>query len=42
MMREVADNVTGLRVPRTGHWIAEENAADLAQGVLDFINSSPD
>jgi len=23
MVREVADNVTGIRIPETGHWIAE-------------------
>ena len=36
MMREVADNVTGLRIPGTAHWIAEENPAALIAGLLEF------
>jgi pimeloyl-ACP methyl ester carboxylesterase len=36
MMREVADDVTGLRVPGTAHWIPEENPQALARAVLDF------
>jgi pimeloyl-ACP methyl ester carboxylesterase len=36
-MRKVAEDVTGLRVPRTAHWIAEENPAALAAAVLDFV-----
>jgi pimeloyl-ACP methyl ester carboxylesterase len=36
MMREVADNVTGLRVPRTAHWVPEENPQALARAVLEF------
>ena len=39
MMREVAEHVTGLRVPGTAHWIAEENPAALATAVLDFAGS---
>ena len=37
MMREVADNVIGLRVPATGHWIAEENPAAFTAGLLKFL-----
>jgi pimeloyl-ACP methyl ester carboxylesterase len=37
MMREVAEQVTAVRVPRTGHWIAEENPAAVVEAVLDFI-----
>ncbi|MDT0341847.1 alpha/beta fold hydrolase [Streptomyces litchfieldiae] len=37
MMREVAENVTGLRVPGTGHWIPEENPAALADGLTAFL-----
>jgi pimeloyl-ACP methyl ester carboxylesterase len=36
MMREVADNVAGLRVPGTAHWIPEENPQALARAVLEF------
>ena len=37
MMREVADNVTGLRIPATGHWIAEENPAAFTTALLKFL-----
>jgi pimeloyl-ACP methyl ester carboxylesterase len=37
MMREVAANVTGLRVPRTAHWIPEENPAAFTEGLLKFL-----
>jgi pimeloyl-ACP methyl ester carboxylesterase len=37
MMREVAENVTGLRIPATGHWIAEENPTDFTTGLLKFL-----
>jgi pimeloyl-ACP methyl ester carboxylesterase len=30
MMHEVAENVTGLEISRSGHWIAEENPGELA------------
>ena len=36
-MREVAENVTGHRVPETGHWVAEENPEDLARVLLEFL-----
>jgi pimeloyl-ACP methyl ester carboxylesterase len=36
MAREVAEDVTGLRVPRTAHWVAEENPGDFVRGLLDF------
>jgi pimeloyl-ACP methyl ester carboxylesterase len=39
MMREVADNVSGLRVPRTGHWIAEENPQGFLEGLRAFLRS---
>ncbi len=32
-MREAADNVTGMRVPRAAHWIAEENPDALFDGL---------
>jgi pimeloyl-ACP methyl ester carboxylesterase len=38
MMREVADHVTGLRVPRTAHWIAEENPAAFSAALIEFLN----
>jgi pimeloyl-ACP methyl ester carboxylesterase len=37
MMREVAGDVTGVRIPRTSHWVAEENPADLVRALLDFL-----
>jgi pimeloyl-ACP methyl ester carboxylesterase len=37
MLREVADNVTGLRVPGTGHWIAEENSTEFTAELLKFL-----
>jgi pimeloyl-ACP methyl ester carboxylesterase len=35
-MREVAEDVTGVRVPRTGHWVPEENPGAFARAVLGF------
>jgi pimeloyl-ACP methyl ester carboxylesterase len=37
MMREVAADVTAARVPRTGHWIAEENPTAFTAALLEFI-----
>jgi pimeloyl-ACP methyl ester carboxylesterase len=37
MMREVAEDVTSVRVPRTAHWIPEENPADLTAALLNFL-----
>jgi pimeloyl-ACP methyl ester carboxylesterase len=37
MMREVAGNVSELRVPKTAHWIAEENPHALADGLIAFL-----
>jgi pimeloyl-ACP methyl ester carboxylesterase len=39
MMREVADNVTELRVPNAAHWIAEENPTALVEGLITFLGS---
>ena len=36
MMREVAEDVTGVRVPRTGHWVPEESPEAFADAVLEF------
>jgi pimeloyl-ACP methyl ester carboxylesterase len=38
MMREVADDVTGLRIPRSAHGIAEENPEELGAALLAFLN----
>ena len=38
MANEVADDVTGVRVPGTAHWIAEENPAAVADALLDFVD----
>jgi hypothetical protein len=40
MMREVADNVTGLCVANAAHWIAEENPEALTTGLLRFLTSA--
>jgi pimeloyl-ACP methyl ester carboxylesterase len=37
MMREVADDVSEVRVPRTGHWIAEENPDGFLEGLRGFL-----
>jgi pimeloyl-ACP methyl ester carboxylesterase len=38
-MREVAHDVTGVRVPGTAHWIPEENPAAFCGAVLGFLES---
>jgi pimeloyl-ACP methyl ester carboxylesterase len=40
MMNEVAQNVTGLRIPGASHFIPEENPEAFASAVLDFTGSS--
>jgi pimeloyl-ACP methyl ester carboxylesterase len=37
MMREVAETVTGLRVPGTAHWIVEENPEEFTTALLEFL-----
>ncbi len=37
MMREVAENVQRVRVPRTAHWVPEERPGALADAVLEFL-----
>ena len=39
MMREVAKDVSELRVPNAAHWIAEENPTALAEGLIRFLAS---
>jgi pimeloyl-ACP methyl ester carboxylesterase len=39
MMREVAEDVAGVRVPRTAHWVAEENPEAFVRAVLEFAGS---
>lgn len=41
MMREVAEDVTGVRVPGTAHWIAEENPAACTAALLAFLTAPP-
>jgi pimeloyl-ACP methyl ester carboxylesterase len=36
MMLEVAEDVTGVRVPHTAHWVPEENPDAFVRAVLDF------
>jgi pimeloyl-ACP methyl ester carboxylesterase len=40
MMNEVAENVTGVRIPGASHFIPEENPEAFASAVLDFAGSS--
>jgi pimeloyl-ACP methyl ester carboxylesterase len=40
MMREVAENVSGVRVSRSSHWIPEENPSALSAALLDFLGTS--
>ncbi|MBV8212920.1 MAG: alpha/beta hydrolase [Verrucomicrobia bacterium] len=40
MMREVANDVTGVRIPDTAHWIAEENPAFFAAVLVEFLRKS--
>jgi pimeloyl-ACP methyl ester carboxylesterase len=40
MMREVAEDVTGLRVPGTAHWVPEENPEALTAGLLDALGKT--
>ena len=36
MTREVADDVTGVRIANAAHWIPEENPAELTAALLEF------
>jgi pimeloyl-ACP methyl ester carboxylesterase len=36
MANEVAEDVTAVRIPRTGHWVPEENPQGLVRALLDF------
>ena len=38
-MRKAAENFSELRVPRSGHWIAEENADGFLKDVLAFLRA---
>ena len=40
MMCELAGNVTGRRVDRAGHWIAEENPTAFTGALMDFLTST--
>jgi pimeloyl-ACP methyl ester carboxylesterase len=37
MLREVAEHVSTLTVPRTGHWIPEENPDAFVDAVLALL-----
>ena len=39
MMREVAGNVTPLRINDSGHWIPEENPVEFTAGLLQFLQT---
>ena len=36
-MREIAEHVTGVMVPASGHWIPEERAPLLEEAVVGFV-----
>jgi pimeloyl-ACP methyl ester carboxylesterase len=40
MLREVAENVSVVTIPRTGHWIPEESPNAFADAVLGFLDQS--
>ena len=40
MMREVAEDVAGLRVPATAHWVPEENPQEFVHAVLEFTGAA--
>ncbi len=40
MIREVADDVTGVQIEGTAHWIAEENPSALVENLLKFLGPS--
>lgn len=40
-MREIADPVDTLTIPRSGHWIPEENPAALVDALLNFVRGRP-
>jgi pimeloyl-ACP methyl ester carboxylesterase len=42
MMREVAQDVAGLRVPGTAHWVPEENPEVLVRALLEFAGPPED
>jgi pimeloyl-ACP methyl ester carboxylesterase len=37
VMRAVASNVTEAIVPRSGHWVMEENPAETIRLIVDFL-----
>jgi len=41
MLQEVAENVAAVRVPRSGHWVAEENPKAVASALLEFLRTAP-
>jgi pimeloyl-ACP methyl ester carboxylesterase len=41
MMREVAEDVVGVRVDRTAHWVPEENPGAFVAALLDFLRARP-
>jgi pimeloyl-ACP methyl ester carboxylesterase len=41
MMREVAEDVTELRISETAHWIAEENPTEFLEGLQKFLQRGP-
>jgi pimeloyl-ACP methyl ester carboxylesterase len=40
MLEEVAEQVTGVRIPRTGHWVPEENPEALTTALLEFLGAT--
>jgi pimeloyl-ACP methyl ester carboxylesterase len=42
MMREVAENVTAVRIEGTAHWVVEENPDDFLSAFITFIQTDTD
>ena len=40
-MQQVAENVTGVKVPNSGHWIPEEQPEFLSNALIRFFGNSP-
>ncbi|WP_067064713.1 alpha/beta fold hydrolase [Roseateles chitosanitabidus] len=41
IMREVADDVIGVVIPGSGHWVLEERPAEVIPAVRDFLDAPP-
>lgn len=40
MMQEVSENVTGIRIAKTAHWVVEENPEDFMTALMTFLEAN--